>query len=101
MDKEIKFVEGVFVKKPNENAPSFVKYKMSFNVDKLIPWLKSNANAQGYINMDLKEGQKGNLYLQVDTFVPKPKEINIDNIGSSASEWGASPKEEENINPPF
>lgn len=89
------FIDGLFVKNPRENAPDFVKGSLSILVDKFIPYLKSKANAKGYVNIDLLVSQDGNLYAKLndwkqsgDQAKPEPiehemaedEEINIENI---------------------
>jgi len=89
------FIDGLFVKNPRENAPDFVKGSLSILVDKFIPYLKSKANAKGYVNIDLLVSQDGNLYAKLndwkssgDQVKPVPiehemaedVEINIENL---------------------
>ena len=90
------FIDGLFVNNPRENAPDFVKGSLSIQVDKFIPYLKSKANAKGYVNIDLLESKDGNLYPKLNEWKPisdnleKPKpieramkedeEINFNNI---------------------
>jgi hypothetical protein len=89
------FIDGLFVKNPRETAPDFVKGSLSILVDKFIPYLKSKANAKGYVNIDLLVSQDGNLYAKLndwkqsgDQVKPEPiehemaedVEINIDNL---------------------
>ena len=64
------FPEGIFVGAPHENAPDFVKAKVSINLPKAGPWLKANVNERGYINLDLKLSQGGKLYLELDNWQP-------------------------------
>jgi hypothetical protein len=68
---EIDFIKGLFVKKPNEKAPQFVKAKMSFKREELIGWLQEQTGE--WINMDIKESQKGEYYVQIDTWKPDAK----------------------------
>ena len=89
------FIDGLFVKNPRENAPDFVKGSLSILVDKFIPYLKSKANAKGYVNIDLLVSKDGNLYAKLndwkqsgDQAKPEPiehemaedVEINIENL---------------------
>ena len=57
---DIKFPEGIMAKKPNENAPDFVKAKVSIKRDELLNWLQSQSDE--WINLDLKESKKSNKY---------------------------------------
>ena len=70
---EIKFPEGILAKKPHENAPDFVKAKLSIKKDDLITWLKMQDSE--WINLDLKESQKGGYYLSVDDWKPNNQTI--------------------------
>lgn len=67
------YIDGLFVNKPNENAPHFVIAKCSINADKLIDFIKRYANSKGYINFDIKSGQKG-YYAELNTWTPKTVE---------------------------
>lgn len=60
-------IEGLIIKKPHENAPDFVKGKVSINVEKFIEYLRNNSN-NGWVNFDLKESKEGKLYCQLDTY---------------------------------
>ena len=68
------FIDGLFVKNPRENAPDFVKGSLSILVDKFIPYLKSKANAKGYVNINLLISQDGNLYAKLNEWKPQAKE---------------------------
>lgn len=78
---EKKFVQGLFVKYPHPNAPKFVLAKMAVKVDEFIQYLEENQDDKGWVNLILKESQKGTLYFDLDTWKPnnsverfKPKE---------------------------
>jgi len=73
MSKE--FVDGLFVNNPRENAPDFVKGSLSIQADKFIPYLKSKANAKGYVNIDLLESKEGNLYPKLNEWKPKTSNL--------------------------
>lgn len=81
-------VDGLFFDKPSENAPDFVKGKISIQADKLIPFLEQHKNEKGYVNIDLLKSKAGKLYCKLNTFVPQKQEkpeypqedINPDNI---------------------
>lgn len=62
------FIKGITIKPPHQNAPSFVKGKVSFKVEDVIAALRENQNSSGYVNADLKESKDGKLYLQLDTY---------------------------------
>jgi hypothetical protein len=68
---DIKFADGLRVSKPHENAPDFVKGRISIKRETLIDWL--NKQQGTYINLDIKESKSGNLYAAVDNWKPKNK----------------------------
>ena len=75
--KEVIFTDGMFIKRPGENAPDFVKAKLSFKVDTFVAWLQKHKNAEGYVNADILKSAKegGNLYGKLDDWV-KPVDPN-------------------------
>lgn len=63
-----KFIDGLIVKAPNDNAPEYVKAKLSIKRQELIDWL---GQQQGdWINADIKVSQGGKYYAQVDDWKP-------------------------------
>jgi hypothetical protein len=62
------FPVGIFAKPPHENAPDFVKAKVSVKVEDFIGWAK--AVGEEWINMDIKISQGGKMYMEVDTWKP-------------------------------
>lgn len=76
MDSEKQFVEGIFVERPSENAPEFIKAKLSVKPAELMPFLEKHVNNAGFVNLDLKESKAGKLYLEVNSWKPeKPESI--------------------------
>lgn len=73
MSKE--FIDGLFVNNPRENAPDFVKGSLSIQADKFIPYLKSKANAKGYVNIDMLESKDGNLYPKLNEWKPNAESL--------------------------
>jgi hypothetical protein len=72
MADEIQFVDGLIVKCPKTNAPSFVKASISIKVADLSKWL---AQQEGeWVNVDVKESKSGKWYAAVNTFKPKGQE---------------------------
>jgi hypothetical protein len=61
-------IKGLFVKKPHEKAPQFIKCKLSFKRDELIGWLQ--AQEDQWVNIDVKESRDGDFYAQIDTWKP-------------------------------
>ena len=69
MSNDNKFINGLIVKAPNENAPEYVKAKLSIKREELIGWLQSESGE--WINADIKVSQGGKWYVAVDTWKPK------------------------------
>lgn len=65
---EVKFVDGLMVKKPHGNAPDFVKANLSIKREDLIKWLQEQSGE--WINVDVKESKKGSWYAQVNDWEP-------------------------------
>ena len=75
MADEIQFVDGLIVKAPHENAPSFVKASISIKVADLGNWLRAKHKAgEEWVNVDVKESKGGKWYAAVSTFKPKAQE---------------------------
>lgn len=64
------YPKGFYIGEPNENAPDFVKGRISVKVEEFTAFLNENTNDAGYVNLDLLEGQKG-LYSTLNTWKPK------------------------------
>lgn len=71
---EAKFLDGLIFKLPNENAPDFVKGRISIKREELIEALK--AETGDWINLDLKVSKEGKPYAQVDTWKPDTEKVN-------------------------
>lgn len=69
MSNEPEFVNGLIVKAPHENAPEYVKAKLSIKREELIEWLEGKEG--DWINLDLKESQGGKWYAAVDNWKPE------------------------------
>ena len=68
---DIKFADGIYFKEPHQNAPDFVKGKLSIQKQKLTAWLEGmDAGDEGYINLDIKVAKSGKLYIAVDNWKP-------------------------------
>ena len=85
-------VKGMFFKTPHDNAPDFVKRKVSVNVDQFIEYLNEHKNESGYVNFDLLEAKSLHWYLKLDDWKPDSN-YSGGNSSSSGSTWG-SPKED-------
>lgn len=68
MSSDKEFVNGLIVKAPNDNAPEYVKAKISIKREELIAWL--SARDGDWINLDVKVSQAGKWYAAVDTWKP-------------------------------
>lgn len=68
---DMKFIEGLIVKAPNERAPEYVKAKISIKRQDLIAWL--SAQDGEWINADLKVSQNGKWYAAVDEWKPESR----------------------------
>ncbi len=62
------FVDGMQFDPPKQGAPSFVKGKISVRVQPFVEFCNKYANEAGFINIDLFQSQKGNLYLALNTY---------------------------------
>ncbi|MCK5236053.1 MAG: hypothetical protein KAR06_03625 [Deltaproteobacteria bacterium] len=69
---DIKFVDGLFIKAPNENAPDFVKAAISIKRSALISWLTKQEG--DWINLDAKESKAGKWYISVNDFKPSKQD---------------------------
>lgn len=67
--EQAKFVDGLIIKKPRDNAPDFVKGSISIKREELAKWL--NDQQGDWINLDIKESQKGTWYAQINEWKPE------------------------------
>ena len=74
MSQDKVFADG-FLFKRRENAPDFVIGNLSLKVEEAIPFIKANAK-NGWVNLNILTASSGKPYVELDTFVPKPKETN-------------------------
>ena len=51
------FPKGLFTKPPHQNAPDFVKAKISIKREELIEWLQQQSGE--WVNLDVKEKKDG------------------------------------------
>lgn len=63
------FINGLIAKAPNENAPEYVKAKLSIKRAELIAWLQGRTDE--WINADVKVSQGGKWYVAVDSWKPQ------------------------------
>ena len=69
MSNEAEFINGLIVKAPNENAPEYVKAKISIKREELIAWLQTKDGE--WVNADVKVSQGGKWYAAVDDWKPE------------------------------
>lgn len=87
MANETEFFQGLIVKAPNENAPEYVKGKLSFKLAEVIPYLQSIMDSgEEWANAELLVSQGGKWYAKRDTW--KPQQGN----GSSARQPQREPR---------
>jgi hypothetical protein len=68
------FASGFFFKKPSDKAPSFIIGNASFKVDEFSDFLQTHMDAKGYVNIVIKESQKGTVYGELDKWEPKKQD---------------------------
>lgn len=85
MSNDAKFINGLIVKAPNENAPEYVKAKLSIKREELIAWLQSETGE--WINADVKVSHGGKWYAAVDDWKPNQG-------GGSGGSRGGAPQRE-------
>ena len=67
-------VGGLFFKEPHQNAPDFVKGKLSINVESFREWFKnylSEHKDDEWVNMDIKISKAGKPYVAIDDWKPE------------------------------
>lgn len=77
MSDEKQFADGLIAKHPGENAPDFVKAKLSFKLDEFKQWVGNIERAeQGieWLNVEVKESKGGKWY--AERVIWKPQEQN-------------------------
>jgi len=94
METDKKFIDGLFVKKPSNTAPSFIKGKISFKKDKFINWL--NTQEGEWVNVDILESQKGEYYAKVDDWKPNQEAVRKESVTKKAEPDTIEYPEEEN-----
>lgn len=72
MEQKPKVFADGFSFKRREGAPDFVIGRQSVKVDEAIAFLKLHQK-NGWVNIDIKQSQKGTYYCELDTWEAKPK----------------------------
>ncbi len=80
------FVDGLRVRAKRENAPDWIKMRMSIKREELISWLQSRS--EDWIEIDVKESRAGNLYAEVDTWKPNSANPTNSNPNNAAEDTG-------------
>lgn len=67
------FVEGLYFKKPEEKAPSFILGNLAAKREELIKFLDSCEGE--WVNMVIKEAKSGKPYIAIDDWKPKGAQL--------------------------
>ncbi len=78
------FAGGMYFNLPNDNAPNWVKGRMSIKVEDAIKFLKENVNSEGYVNLDFTESKNGKGCAFLNTY-----QKNSQSSGNSGSSGGS------------
>jgi|TARA_R100000479_G_C6384946_1_gene202629 hypothetical protein len=72
-EKKKEFTEGLIVKKPKENDPSFVKMHISIMCKDFWEWVKTVKDPEDdWLNIEVKEsGRTGKWYGELNTWRPE------------------------------
>jgi len=84
------FVGGFFFKLPHENAPDFVKGKVSIKLPDLRQWLIENPQGD-WLNVDLKVSKAGKGYAELDTWKPDKEKANENKVEIKEDEGSSLP----------
>ena len=98
---EVIFPKGMMIKKRKPDSqppPDWVKAEFSFKCSEFAEFMNEHAS-NDWINITLKESQKGNLYLALDTW--KPTEGDIGKQGIAKAKQAAEPDPFEDSDIPF
>jgi len=74
MSEEKQFVDGLIIKHPGDNAPDFVKAKLSFKLDEFKDWVSKCVKEDPtleWLNVEIKESRGGKLYAERNTWKPQ------------------------------
>lgn len=74
MPQEKIFADGIFFQK-RDGAPSFIVGSLSLKVAELIPFLQKHELNSGYVNIDIKQSQKGGYYCELNTWKPTKEPV--------------------------
>lgn len=68
MAQEKIFADGLRFENPREGAPEWVKGKISINSEKFRAFLDQHTDERGWVNLDVKQGKSGALYVELNTW---------------------------------
>lgn len=68
-DKQTIFADG-FIAKRRDDAKDFLITKLSLKVDEATAFIKKHEK-NGWLNLEVKRGRSGGLYVSLDSFEPK------------------------------
>lgn len=69
------YTKGIFFNRKHPKQPEFVLGSLSIIKDQFIEWLDAQeADARGYVRLQILNGKEDKPYLTVDTYKPTPKE---------------------------
>lgn len=93
------FADGIMFQRPPENAPKWVKGKVSVNLKKFVDFLRDqrdagNVSSKGWVNLDLKESKNRTLYFQVNTW-KSPETKSVEEVKNEIRESLKKPTPEE------
>ena len=66
-----KFVKGLYVKKPHQNAPDFIICNLNAKRLDLIEFLQGQSG--DYVNMQVKNSKKDEYYVEINDWKPENK----------------------------
>ncbi len=95
-NNEKKFVDGVYVNTPNENAPDFVITDISIG-ENFLAFYKANKNEKGYLKFQVLKSKEGKHYAKLNTWTPDSQ--NRSNSAQNSPVSDNNSKEVETINP--
>jgi len=72
------YVRGVKAKKPQSNAPIFAVTNISVRLDSFLETAKKYVNADGFVNLEIKENDKNEHYVVYSDYFHKDQIAKID-----------------------
>jgi hypothetical protein len=75
-NRDNNFPAGFIWKKPADNAPDFVKGKISIKVSEFKNWLDENVN-NDWVNLDVLKSKEGKIYAKKNDWKPEKKDDDV------------------------